>query len=136
MRYEGQSYEIIVPFNEDVVESFHSLHEKNYGYRNNEKRVEIVNLRLRARGIPEKPEFQKSRLSSETPADEAFQGQRDVVFDSKSMSTRIFKREKLKPGNMIEGPSILVEYSSTIVIPPFAKVFVDAYGNLVIDINP
>jgi N-methylhydantoinase A len=136
MRYEGQSYEIIVPFNEDVVESFHSLHEKNYGYRNNEKRVEIVNLRLRARGIPEKPEFQKSRLSSETPADEAFQGQRDVVFDSKPMSTRIFKREKLKPGNMIEGPSILVEYSSTIVIPPFAKVFVDAYGNLVIDINP
>jgi N-methylhydantoinase A len=135
MRYEGQSYEIIVPFNEDYVEGFHSLHEKNYGYRNNEKRVEIVNLRLRAKGIPEKPEFQKSRLSSEFPVDEALLGQREVVFDSQSMKTQVFKREKLKPGNRIEGPSILVEYSSTIVIPPFAEAFVDAYGNLILDIN-
>ncbi len=135
MRYEGQSYEIIVPFNEDYVEGFHGLHEKNYGYRNDEKRVEIVNLRLRARGIPEKPEFQKSRLSSELPSDEALLGQREVVFDYQPMKTQVFKREKLKPGNRIEGPSVLVEYSSTIVIPPFAEAFVDAYRNLIIDIN-
>jgi len=135
MRYEGQSYEIIVPFNEDYVEGFHSLHEKNYGYRNNEKRVEIVNLRLRARGIPEKPEFQKSQLSSEPPADEALLGQREVVFDSEPMRTHVFKRERLKPGNRIDGPSILVEYSSTIVVPPFAEAFVDTYRNLIIHIN-
>jgi N-methylhydantoinase A len=135
MRYEGQSYEIIVPFNEDYVEGFHSLHEKNYGYRNNEKRVEIVNLRLRARGIPHKPKFQKSRLSLELPPDEALLGQREVVFEYQPMKTQVFKREKLKPGNRIAGPAVVVEYSSTIVVPPFAKAFVDAYGNLILEIT-
>jgi N-methylhydantoinase A len=135
MRYEGQSYEIIVPFNEDYVDGFHSLHEKNYGYRNNEKRVEIVNLRLRARGIPHKPEFQKSRLSLELPPDEALLGQREVVFEYQPMKTQVFKREKLKPGNRIAGPAVVVEYSSTIVVPPFAKAFVDAYGNLILEIT-
>jgi N-methylhydantoinase A len=125
MRYEGQSYEIIVPFNEDYVEGFHSLHEKNYGYRNNEKRVEIVNLRLRARGIPHKPKFQKSRLSLELPPDEALLGQREVVFEYQPMKTQVFKRET----------AVVVEYSSTIVVPPFAKAFVDAYGNLILEIT-
>ena len=59
MRYEGQSYEIIVPFEGDYLEGFHQLHEKTYGYRNQNKTVEIVNLRLRARGTPEKPVFEE-----------------------------------------------------------------------------
>jgi N-methylhydantoinase A len=32
------------------------------------------------------------------------------------------------------GPAILIVYSSTIVIPPFAEATVDAYGNVVMDI--
>jgi len=29
----------------------------------------------------------------------------------------------------------MVEYSSTIVIPPFASAYVDEYGNIVMEIN-
>jgi len=135
MRYEGQSYEIIVPFNDDYIEDFHSLHEKHYGYRNKEKSVEIVNLRLRARGIPDKPEFKKSSVSSERPSNEALLGQRDVVFDCKPVKTKIYERERLTTGNKLAGPSVVVEYSSTIVIPPFAEARVDAYGNLIMEIK-
>ena len=135
MRYEGQSFEIIVPFNRDYIKGFHRLHEKNYGYRNPEKTVEIVNLRLRARGIPDKPEFTKSRTSSERLSDEAYLGQREVVFDDQPVTTDIYKRERLICGNRIEGPAVVVEYSSTIVVPPFADAIVDAYGNLVMEIH-
>ena len=45
-------------------------------------------------------------------------------------------RHKLKSGNRIHGPGILVEYSSTIVIPPFASAFVDEYGNIIMEITP
>jgi len=135
MRYEGQSYEIIVPFNRDYIEGFHRLHEKNYGYRNQEKPVEIVNLRLRARGIPDKPEFVKSRTLSEKTSDEAYLGQKEVVFDDQPVPTHIFNRERLSCGNRIEGPAVVVEYSSTIVVPPFAEAVVDAYGNLVMEIH-
>jgi N-methylhydantoinase A len=98
MRYEGQSYEIIVPFNDDYIEGFHGLHEKKYGYRNEDKTVEIVNLRLRARGIPDKPAFKKSRAYSEHPSDEAILRQREVVFDYKPIKTQVYKRERLIVG--------------------------------------
>jgi N-methylhydantoinase A len=135
MRYKGQSYEIIVPFNNDYIEGFHGLHERNYGYRNRDKTVEIVNLRLRARGIPDKPRFKRLKASSIIPPDEALIGQKEVIFDYQPLKTPIFKRECLKTGNRIEGPAVLVEYSSTVVVPPFVEAFVDGYGNLIMEIR-
>jgi len=134
MRYEGQSYEIIVPFDGDPVGNFHRLHEKTYGYRNEHKSVEIVNIRLRARGIPERPRLKKARThGGEVPTD-AVLGECQVVFDRKYCKAKIIAREKLLPGNKISEPAILVEYSSTIVIPPFATGFVDEFGNVVLDL--
>ena len=134
MRYHGQSYEIMVPFDENYVARFHALHEKTYGYRNPDKAVEIVNIRLRARGRPEKPRLQKQEKMGKAPASEAFLGDKPVVFDQRRMRTKIMARDKLKSGNRIRGPGILVEYSSTIVIPPFASAFVDEYGNIIMEI--
>jgi N-methylhydantoinase A len=134
MRYHGQSYEIMVPFDQDYVERFHALHEKTYGYRNPDKTVEIVNIRLRARGRPEKPWFQKQKKTRKTPPSEAFLGEKPVVFDHRPIRTKIMARDKLNSGNRIHGPAILVEYSSTIVIPPFAHAFVDEYGNIIMEI--
>ena len=135
MRYEGQSYEIIVPFKDEFVEGFHGLHEKQYGYRNQDKTVEIVNLRLRARGVPDKPTFQKTRISSEKLDKEALLGEKEVVFDYNPVKTQIINRERLVSGNRISGPAVLVEYSSTIVVPPFAEASVDEYGNLIMEIQ-
>jgi N-methylhydantoinase A len=134
MRYEGQSYEIIVPFEGDYIENFHSLHEKSYGYRNPDKRVEIVNIRLRAREIPDKPRFQKLEKAEEMSPEDAFLGERRVVFDQTPTRTAVLARDRLLAGNRIKGPAVLVEYSSTIVIPPFATAWVDEYGNLVMEI--
>ncbi|MGA7144812.1 MAG: hypothetical protein WBY47_09940, partial [Desulfobacterales bacterium] len=135
MRYQGQSYEIIVPFDRNYVERFHDLHEKTYGYRNEGKAIEIVNIRLRARGTPEKPEFKKSEKLQKKPPADAFLGESEVVFDHERLSTNIIARDKLKSGNRIKGPAIVVEYSSTLVIPPFASAYVDEYENIIMDIN-
>jgi N-methylhydantoinase A len=134
MRYEGQSYEIIVPFDADYVERFHKLHEKTYGYRNEDKAIEIVNIRLQARGMPEKPTFKKATKMEKTLSAEALLGEQEVVFDHRLMRTKIIAREKLKSGNRIDGPAVVVEYSSTLVIPPFASAHVDEYGNIVMEI--
>jgi len=136
MRYHGQSYEIMVPFDENYVERFHVLHEKTYGYRNPDKAVEIVNIRVRARGRPEKPRLQRQKKMGKAPPSEALLGEKLVVFDQHRMRTKIMARDKLKSGNRIHGPGILVEYSSTIVIPPFAGAFVDEYGNIIMEITP
>ncbi|WP_461209113.1 hydantoinase/oxoprolinase family protein [Desulfocurvus sp. DL9XJH121] len=135
MRYRGQSFEIIVPFGDDWVERFAALHEQKYGYRNPDKTVEVVNIRLRTRGLPQKPEFPEAGELADAMPGAAVLGETETVFDSRPTRTRIIDRDKLLPGNRVDGPAILVEYSSTIVIPPFAKGRVDAWGNLIFDID-
>jgi N-methylhydantoinase A len=139
MRYEGQSFEIVTPLNEDysgdVIESFHALHEKTYGYRNPDKPVELVNIRLRARSAPDKPVFPKAdSLVREMPA-AAFLDARPVVFNGEAQTTRIIDRDNLLPGNSFEGPAVLVEYSSTILVPPGVRCECDAWGNLVLHLE-
>ena len=94
----------------------------------------MVNVRLRARGIPEKPQFTRYEVGPEAPEPEAIVAERDVVFEGKNYKTLVYSREKLVSGNMVKGPAIIVEYSSTIVIPPFASVRVDEFRNLIIKV--
>jgi len=132
MRYVGQSYEILVPFDADFIETFHNLHKKRYGYCNKNLKVEIVNIRIRAIGFNKKPVFKKNKLKNSKPLCDAQIGERDVIFESSSLKTPVFARQKLECGNIIKGPLVLTEYSSTIVVPPFAACMVDEYENIVI----
>ncbi|MDY6780518.1 MAG: hydantoinase/oxoprolinase family protein, partial [Halobacteria archaeon] len=69
LRYEGQSFEINVGLpsggDEDgridkqgVAERFHEKHETEYGDAYPEEPLELVALRLRARGVVEPPEIE------------------------------------------------------------------------------
>lgn len=135
MRYQGQSYEILVPWGTDFTERFHALHEKTYGYCDRAKPVEIVNLRLRAVGRQERPEFPSRGRAGETVDPAARLGERQVIFDGRAVPTPILDRERLRPGNRFAGSAIVVEYSSTIVVPPFASAEVDGWGNLILTLR-
>ncbi len=133
MRYRGQSYELIVALDsENFVEDFHNLHEKTYGYANRGKPVEIVNLRLRARGMLEKPPFRPLDTPVSEIDTEAIIGKRPVIFDGKKFNTTVYKRDFLRYGNKFDGPAIIVEYSSTTVVPPGWHVHLDSFENLIL----
>ena len=135
MRYQGQSFEILVPYVADFIEEFHRLHEQTYGYCSRDKSVELVNIRLRAFGQPEKPEFPCLPHGGERLPAEALIAERQSYFDGRFQPTQVIARDKLLHGNVFQGPAIIVEYSSTIVVPPFATVSVDQYGNLILSLG-
>jgi len=135
MRYKGQSYEIIVPFDPNYEESFARMHERKYGYCSPGSPYEIVNLRLRARGVPEKPDLRAREDFVAKIPEEARLGNQDTIFEGSKVSADIFKREKLLPGNIFNGPAIVVEYTSTIAVPPFARAEIDAFCNLILHIT-
>ena len=130
MRYQGQSFEIMVPFEPDFLPRFHDQHEKTYGYADRQKPVEIVTIRVRARGVTEKPVFQRLKEGPAIPPENAKIGTKPVYFMGKPHMTPIYNRDKLLAGNQISGPAILVEYTATLVIPPHATANVDEYGNI------
>lgn len=132
MRYRGQSYELTVEYGNDFLESFHTAHEKRYGYKNNGRAVELVNIRLQAVGVSAKPETVKS--TDQLDVSKAKIGNQQAYFDSRPWDTCIYDREMLGTESRIEGPAIVVEYSSTIVLPPKSSAYVDELGNLIISV--
>ena len=134
MRYEGQSYELIVTFNKNYIENFHKEHERTYGYANKDKNVEIVNIRIRGIGKRNKLKINRATKQTVKINTQAAIGSRDVYFEGKNYKTNIYERTYLQWGNKINGPAIIIEYSSTTVIPPFATGFVDAYKNIIIEL--
>ena len=48
VRYQGQGYELNVPFTRYLVRDFRSEHQRRYGYSYPAREVELVTLRLRA----------------------------------------------------------------------------------------
>lgn len=131
MRYVGQSYEISVPYEEDYISAFHRLHEKTYGYKH-DREVEIVNLRVRAIGLVEKPELPAFKEKDKEDSSHALLGVIKTAFGGEFIETKIYSREKLRWNNRIEGGAIVVEYSSTTLIPPGSTAHVDRFGNLII----
>jgi N-methylhydantoinase A len=137
MRYRGQSHEIQVPFGTQLIEGFHRLHEKTYGYCRHQAPVEIVNIRLRAVGKMQKPSLAQGTFQQQVPASkyagiDAVVDERPVVFEGCAVMTPVMEREQLSCSQKITGPAIIVEYSSTVVLPPGCTGRVDAYGNLII----
>jgi N-methylhydantoinase A len=135
MRYQGQSFEIVVPFGPDMTERFQALHEKRYGYRNADKPVEVVNIRLRSRGTADRREPEPGVMRGEEIAAEAVLGTQEAVFDGVTVTAAVLDRAALKPGNLFTGPAVVTEYTSTIVVPPGAEVRVDPWSNLVMKLG-
>jgi N-methylhydantoinase A len=144
MRYPGQTSEILITVPpdrhgaqllEELENSFHWEHENSYGYRSLEgEAVEIVNIRLRARGLSDdefSPEdlFKASRqvsnsIASGHTARQAYFGEANGWIE-----TDVLGRDELNE-SPTQGPLIIEEYDATIVVPPEASAHVDPANNV------
>lgn len=127
LRYEGQAYELNIPFGRDIISAFHETHQLTYGHAMWDRRVEIVNLRLKGTGIINKPQFYV------TLAD-AYVAQ---PFGTKPSplngSMSLFNRDDLKPGATFTGEALVFQLDSTTYIPEGWTARVDGYQNLILE---
>ncbi len=131
LRYQGQSFELTVEADslEKLEKRFHATHEQRYGYRMDDERVELVNLRLIATVPVEKPE------PEEQPAESARaeSGRREANFDGEWQEVPVLDREQMGKGSEVEGPAIVEFKESTCVVRPGWRGEIDGVGNLVLE---
>jgi N-methylhydantoinase A len=138
VRYAGQGYELNVPWDSSApaesIAVFHRLHRQRYGFCDEEKQVQIVNLRLRMKAETDSY-VPKRRPLRPGDGSEACYGERPIYFDGEFVQSRIYRRERLVAGDVIRGPAMITEYTSATVLPPDCSAAVDGFGNLVITIG-
>jgi N-methylhydantoinase A len=140
VRYYRQGFEFPITVSADqlgteagkakFIADFKETHEKNYGF-NIESPIEIVNLRCVGVGSVRKVELPKFE-SGDEDATSAMTEMYQAWFDGKQMDTKIYDRDKLRPGHKIAGPAIITQKDSTTVILPDHHGKVDAYLNILI----
>jgi N-methylhydantoinase A len=139
LRYVGQSYELTLPFEGDIAKAandFHTAHERRFGYCDHGEQVQVVNVRLKNRGVTTAVVLKQHELLSETVAQPI--RTRQAIFISHeqqpvSYEVPVYERATLQPGATLTGPAIITQYDTTTIVPPSWKLCVDAFENLVIE---
>lgn len=147
VRFLGQNFELSIEVGrksgagsiqidpiEVVLERFFEAHERSYGFANRQARVEIVACRANARtslGVE-----RATPASVQSGGDIQAKLHRDVFYTSrKAISTRVLRRELLNPGDEIQGPAIIDQMDSTLILFPQDTARVDEYRNIIITIG-
>ncbi|HEV7519462.1 MAG TPA: hydantoinase/oxoprolinase family protein [Candidatus Angelobacter sp.] len=131
IRYRGQGYELNLPYTADVLQRFHTEHNRRYGYSSPDRDAEIVTVRMRGRvASPEKLSRLKIREEQGT-----FKASTVMAhFAGRRHRTQILPRHSIQKGKRYRGPAIITEYSATTVVLPGLIYRKDQAGNLLIEI--
>ncbi len=144
VRYVGEGYEVAVSIPTGVSgpqavaavwSQFHTVHEQTFGFEyEGVQDVELVNLRVQAVGTVHRPEVPRLPAGGKPPAPHTT---RAVFWRAQGWQPcPIYRRAEFSAGATLEGPVIIEEYGSTIVVPDAWRVEVDSYGNLKLERQP
>ncbi len=141
LRYQGQAYELPISVPPVLDEAalaqaaarFHAEHKARYGFNQPFVPVEIVTLRVTALGRLPKPPLEPAPEEGED-ASAAVVAVRPVYFDGGYRETWVYDRSRLRPGNRIEGPALILQADCTTVLHPGQSLRVDGFGNLIVRI--
>lgn len=137
MRYMGQEHYVKVELEKDVninsiISDFHKLHQKHYAFTLDDTVVEIVNFHLVAKVAVDKPFIPKMKITGKK-IEEALLLKEEVDFDEFGIhESGFYDRADLEPEMIISGPAVIVEQSTSSVIPPHYQVHIDEFSNLII----
>jgi N-methylhydantoinase A len=141
LRYVGQEFALSVPASDEqlaradraaIRAAFDALHEQRYAHHSKDEPVEIINLRLVARGRRAKLVMPPLPREGRADAHE----RRAVWFDTGGpVDCPVYRRDDLPAGAKLVGPALVSEYGSTTVVFPGDRLTVAATGELMISVE-
>ena len=146
MRYVGQGHEVNVPVPRGTLtpkrvaairRNFEGLYKKLFRRTNPAYEIEALSWRLVVTGP--KPELRLPRFPARpgSRVEDARKGSRPVYFAEHDgfVDCAVFDRYRLFEGAAIEGPAIIEERESTVVVGPRARVVTDPFLDLLMTIQ-
>ena len=139
MRYQGQNHEIRVPIDmralqdeSSIRDAFIESYERLYSFSSDDM-VQIVNFGLSAIGDIVYPAVTEDAYEGEDCEKAVFGTRRVYVGNGQFEDFKLYKRDLLRCGNVIEGPAIVEQMDSTTIIFSNMKATVDKYRNMLLE---
>jgi N-methylhydantoinase A len=138
-RYEHQGFELTVPWPEgginetmlaSVVEEFEKAHLQLYTFNQPGTPVELVTFRVEAVGKQSRPSVRLRQ--EEAHGETSVISYQDVWFDGAFQNTPVHDRRLLKRGASFDGPAIVKQPDTTLVILPGQRCEVHPSASLLI----
>lgn len=129
LRYSGQSFEISVPWQPQhsaaSLSAFHQAHERLHGYARPQAALELVSLKL-SRTVSEAP----PELPC-WPSQALAEPRMRQVYLKRWQAIPSWQRSELSVAQVIPGPALILEETSTTLIGPEFVAQLDHWGNLI-----
>ncbi|WP_420394594.1 hypothetical protein [Acuticoccus sp.] len=141
-RFAGQGFEFTIPlppgpYGEEAVrerfrDAFLTAYRERYAFAPPALGIEFTNIRTVVRA----GEPAVRGLAGSAPGDARPVRERPVHFREAGgfVPTLVMWREALAPGAAFDGPAVVEEAGSTLIIGPGARARVSAEGNIVVDL--
>jgi len=144
MCYPGQNFDMSVPVPEgtaldepgllDLAERFHDQHEAERGFCFRSQQPVVRGVRVTARGFTPKPDhFAETGTTSD--AAKAQKGTRRAYWGDAWTETPVYDGAQLGAGARVEGPALVEEPFTVVVLPPSTTAHLDEFGNYVVDLG-
>ncbi len=144
MRYAGQGFEIPVrlpdgPYDAGtaprIAEAFAAAYRGIYALNPPDGRVELVNLRVAVTAPA--AVIAEAAAATHPAGGAALKGRRPVRFAAAgaALDTPVYDRARLPPGRRIEGPALVEEPESTLLVPPGTWFVAEPNGNIVVHLH-
>ena len=145
MRYVGQGHTIVTPLplgelsadmQGDIEAQFEAVYQQLYGRSLPGVAIEGVSWRLTAQGRGTALDMAQARATPEQ-AGEALRGRRSVYLpeDQAYVDVPVYNRYALRAGMQVDGPALLEERESTVIIGRRGRGAVDQAGNLTVTLH-
>lgn len=115
---------------EQLIEAFHQMHERVFAVTDIGQPVECLNWRGRLIANVKAPSLEPPRDADSATADAA--RTRPAWFGAGAVDTPIYLGEQLAAGASIDGPAIIEEPTTTLVVHPGASARVSAGGRYIL----
>ena len=95
--------------------------------------IELINVRLRASGLTEKPAYTEEAYAGKD-ADAAVKGERPMYVPEESAyrSVPVYDGHKTRYGNVIAGPALIEQVNTTILVTSSFDCICDNRGSFVV----
>ena len=115
-----------------MIEAFESMYRKLYpeGARFPDAGYSLTAIHLEAIAPKPQPVLRERALEGATPKDSAYVETREVYHRDAFTPFRVYEMQELAPGNVVEGPAIIRDPMTTVVVPPGKRMEFDAFGIL------